>query len=252
MSVIGETPACRCLAPRSLLLFTRASHAFTGTSEPVHTRRPHGLRVQTREPGLAVGEASSQIEGLTADQTRRGMPVSGNGQAFDPIRPVGNAKAIVDARIAARRFPGSAAGKVASKRLKTTQRHAPRQLEKQRPALHELFFAFTEYGIQHGQPHPDYLPELGRLADFIETFPNVSLALSHQIPGHNNKLTAEGNEFMPEGNVSLQRAAAWKKPPPQTNKHPNPTPRHRPNRNCQIKPRLLQSNGHPTLLQHNG
>lgn len=202
---------------------------------------------------MAVGEASSQIEGLTAGQTRRGMPVSGNGQAFHPIRPVGNAKAIVDARIAARRLPGSAAGKVASKRLKTTQRHAPRQLEKQRPALHELFLAFTEYGIQHGQTRPDYLPELGRLAGFIETFPNVSLALSHQIPGRNNKLTADGNDFMPEATYLCKEPQHGKsRPTPQTNEHPNSTPRHRPNRNCQIKPRLLQSNGHPTLLQHNG
>lgn len=65
----------------------------------------------------------------------------------------------------------------------------------------------TEYGSQKKPDHPDYLFELSKLADFVEGFPSVAVALSHQIlGGEMNKLSRDGSTLTPEGTLFVQRA----------------------------------------------
>jgi hypothetical protein len=66
----------------------------------------------------------------------------------------------------------------------------------------------TEYGNQNDEADVNYLPALDSLANFIESYPKVTLALNHLIVGNNkNKLTSDGIYFTPEGNLFLNRAA---------------------------------------------
>ena len=64
----------------------------------------------------------------------------------------------------------------------------------------------TEYGNKQDKSQPSYYQELDSLADFVETFPNVTIALNHQIiGGTKNKLTEDGKEFVEEGLMYLKR-----------------------------------------------
>lgn len=70
----------------------------------------------------------------------------------------------------------------------------------------------TEYGNQHPKSDANYLGDLEKLADFIEAYPKVTIALSHQIVGNDkNKLTADGNQLTPEGQLYVKRADQRKK-----------------------------------------
>lgn len=65
----------------------------------------------------------------------------------------------------------------------------------------------TEYGNQKAESDTSYLPQLIQLADFVESFPNVKLALSHQIVGsEKNKLTKDGHGITPEGELFVKRS----------------------------------------------
>lgn len=64
----------------------------------------------------------------------------------------------------------------------------------------------TEYGNNQNKTKASYYTELSALADFMETYPNVTIALNHQlIGGTKNKLTEDGNGFVEEGNLFLKR-----------------------------------------------
>lgn len=64
----------------------------------------------------------------------------------------------------------------------------------------------TEYGNKHASNEDNYLDELAQLADFVESFPNATIAMSHQIVGsEKNKLTQDGSMFTPEGDLFLER-----------------------------------------------
>lgn len=54
----------------------------------------------------------------------------------------------------------------------------------------------TEYGFQSLNTGNDYLLTLDSLADYIENFPKVTIALNHNLIGlHLNKLTSDGYSF---------------------------------------------------------
>lgn len=64
----------------------------------------------------------------------------------------------------------------------------------------------TEYGNKQDKTLPSYYIELDSLANFVETYPNVTIALNHQIiGGTKNKLTEDGKEFVQEGLMYLKR-----------------------------------------------
>jgi hypothetical protein len=64
----------------------------------------------------------------------------------------------------------------------------------------------TEYGSNQDKTNPDYYEELAKLADFVETYPNVSIALNHQIVGGTkSKLSPDGLAFNTEGKMFLKR-----------------------------------------------
>ncbi|MBP6759888.1 MAG: hypothetical protein KA133_11605, partial [Flavobacterium sp.] len=64
----------------------------------------------------------------------------------------------------------------------------------------------TEYGNNQDKTNASYYTELSALADFMESYPNVTIALNHQlIGGTKNKLTEDGNGFVEEGNLFLKR-----------------------------------------------
>jgi hypothetical protein len=64
----------------------------------------------------------------------------------------------------------------------------------------------TEYGNNQDKSNPNYYDELTKLADFVENYPNVTIALNHQIiDGTKNKLTADGIDFVEEGKMFLKR-----------------------------------------------
>jgi hypothetical protein len=64
----------------------------------------------------------------------------------------------------------------------------------------------TEYGSNHDKSKASYFTELDGLADFVESFPNVVIALNHQIVGGTkNKLTEDGKDFVEEGQLFLKR-----------------------------------------------
>jgi hypothetical protein len=64
----------------------------------------------------------------------------------------------------------------------------------------------TEYGNNQDKSKSDYYNELSKLADFVENYPNVTIALNHQIVGGTkNKLTEDGKDFVEEGKMFLKR-----------------------------------------------
>ncbi len=64
----------------------------------------------------------------------------------------------------------------------------------------------TEYGNKQDKSEASYYVELDSLADFVESYPKVTIALNHQIiGGSKNKLTDDGNEFVREGLMYLKR-----------------------------------------------
>ncbi len=64
----------------------------------------------------------------------------------------------------------------------------------------------TEYGNQQDKSKQSYYAELEALANFVETYPNVTIALNHQIiGGTKNKLTEDGKNFVKEGLLFLKR-----------------------------------------------
>lgn len=66
----------------------------------------------------------------------------------------------------------------------------------------------TEYGNKQDKSIPSYYTELNDLADFVENYPNVTIALNHQIiDGTKNKLTDDGKNFVEEGLLYLKRVA---------------------------------------------
>lgn len=65
----------------------------------------------------------------------------------------------------------------------------------------------TEYGIQQPDTTPGYYGTLDSLANFIEKFPKVTIALNHNIVGlAMSKLTPDGSSFTEEGKLFLSRA----------------------------------------------
>lgn len=64
----------------------------------------------------------------------------------------------------------------------------------------------TEYGNNQDKTKANYYTELTALANFLESYPNVTIVLNHQIiGGTKNKLTEDGTEFVEEGNLYLKR-----------------------------------------------
>lgn len=64
----------------------------------------------------------------------------------------------------------------------------------------------TEYGNNQDKSKQSYFVELDSLANFVETCPNVTIALNHQIiGGTKNKLTEDGKGFDDEGLLFLER-----------------------------------------------
>jgi hypothetical protein len=64
----------------------------------------------------------------------------------------------------------------------------------------------TEYGSNQDKTNASYYTELGQLANFVEQFPNVTIALNHQIVGGTkSKVTDDGSTFLQEGTMFLQR-----------------------------------------------
>jgi hypothetical protein len=64
----------------------------------------------------------------------------------------------------------------------------------------------TEYGSNQDKTKPSYYTELAKLADFVESYPNVSIALNHQIVGGTkSKLSDDGSTFLEEGMLFLKR-----------------------------------------------
>jgi hypothetical protein len=66
----------------------------------------------------------------------------------------------------------------------------------------------TEYGNKQDKNNASYYTELSALADFVETFPNVTLSLNHQIiGGTKSKITDDGITINEEGNMFIKRLA---------------------------------------------
>jgi alpha-L-arabinofuranosidase len=66
----------------------------------------------------------------------------------------------------------------------------------------------TEYGNQNDITDPNYYSDLEALADYVERYPKVTIALNHLIVGNNkNKLTSDGLSFTAEGQRFLIRAS---------------------------------------------
>jgi hypothetical protein len=66
----------------------------------------------------------------------------------------------------------------------------------------------TEYGNKQERSKSTYYTDLMALADFVEHFPNVTIALNHQIVGGmKNKLTEDGKDFVEEGKLFLKRVS---------------------------------------------
>jgi hypothetical protein len=64
----------------------------------------------------------------------------------------------------------------------------------------------TEYGSNQNKNNASYYTELNALADFVETFPNVTLSLNHQITGGTkSKLTDDGASVNEEGQLFINR-----------------------------------------------
>jgi alpha-L-arabinofuranosidase len=64
----------------------------------------------------------------------------------------------------------------------------------------------TEYGSNQDKSNQQYYTELAALANFVESYPNVTIALNHQIVGGTkNKLTDDGSGFIEEGQLFLKR-----------------------------------------------
>jgi alpha-L-arabinofuranosidase len=64
----------------------------------------------------------------------------------------------------------------------------------------------TEYGNNQDKSKDSYYIELLKLADFVEQFPHVAIALNHQlIGGTKNKITEDGKDFVKEGFYFLER-----------------------------------------------
>lgn len=64
----------------------------------------------------------------------------------------------------------------------------------------------TEYGNKQDKSNQTYYTELNSLANFVETFPNATIVLNHQIiGGTKNKLTEDGKDFVEEGLMYLKR-----------------------------------------------
>jgi alpha-L-arabinofuranosidase len=64
----------------------------------------------------------------------------------------------------------------------------------------------TEYGNQNDDASADYYKSLDSLANYVEAYPKVSMALNHLIVGNNkNKLTSDGLNFTKEGLMYLNR-----------------------------------------------
>ncbi len=64
----------------------------------------------------------------------------------------------------------------------------------------------TEYGNKQDKSKQSYYTELNALANFVESYPKVTIALNHQIiGGSKNKLTEDGKDFVKEGQLFLQR-----------------------------------------------
>ncbi|MGM9478727.1 glycosyl hydrolase [Pedobacter sp. GSP4] len=81
------------------------------------------------------------------------------------------------------------------------------------PGNKELWI--TEYGNMNANTNTNYLSQLDSLANYIESYPRVTVALSHQIfGGAFNKLSADGHTFTAEGNLFLARADVRNSPIP--------------------------------------
>lgn len=66
----------------------------------------------------------------------------------------------------------------------------------------------TEYGSQNLSTTFNYLSSLDSLANYVEAYPKVTIALNHNIVGPaDNKLTPDGNNFTDEGRLFITRAA---------------------------------------------
>jgi alpha-L-arabinofuranosidase len=64
----------------------------------------------------------------------------------------------------------------------------------------------TEYGSNQDKSNPKYYAELTKLADFVENYAKVTIALNHQIVGGTkSKLSANGAEFLEEGKLFVGR-----------------------------------------------
>jgi hypothetical protein len=64
----------------------------------------------------------------------------------------------------------------------------------------------TEYGNKQDKSNARYYTELAALANFVESFPNVRIALNHQIiGGTKSKLNDDGTAFNEEGEMYLKR-----------------------------------------------
>ncbi|MBK7098986.1 MAG: hypothetical protein IPH58_12300 [Sphingobacteriales bacterium] len=65
----------------------------------------------------------------------------------------------------------------------------------------------TEYGNQNDTTEVNYYRSLDSLADYIENYPKVTIALNHLISGSiRGKISKDGNNFTTEGKLFLTRA----------------------------------------------
>lgn len=65
----------------------------------------------------------------------------------------------------------------------------------------------TEYGNQNDLTDPKYYTSLDSLANYIESYPKITMAMNHLVVGNNkNKLSSDGSTFTPEGQMFLTRA----------------------------------------------
>ncbi len=65
----------------------------------------------------------------------------------------------------------------------------------------------TEYGNQNDTTEVNYYRSLDSLADYIENYPKVTIALNHLISGSiRGKISKDGNSFTTEGKLFLTRA----------------------------------------------
>lgn len=66
----------------------------------------------------------------------------------------------------------------------------------------------TEYGNQNDLTDPNYYKALDSLANYVESYPKITMALNHLVVGNNkNKLTSDGSTFTTEGQLFLTRAS---------------------------------------------